>query len=169
MSITANFAAAPPRVLTVTPNGNGTVGKVPDKTSYLHGESVVLTPMPGVNATFTGWSGDAVGSTNPLTVVMDADKTIVASFADNVYTLVIPAVANGHVDVEPVQSLYYHGQVVTLTPVPDTGYVFNGWSGDLVGSATPGQLTMLKNSTVTPSFISGESFSVNVAVAGRAR
>jgi uncharacterized repeat protein (TIGR02543 family) len=40
---------------------------------------VVLTATPATNWFFAGWSGDATGSTNPLPVTMDANKTITAA------------------------------------------------------------------------------------------
>ena len=37
--------------------------------------------MPGTGFRFTSWSGDASGSANPVTVVMNTSKTVTASFA----------------------------------------------------------------------------------------
>jgi len=47
---------------------------------YNAGSSVILTATPSPGYSFTGWSGDATGSTNPLTVTMDANKAITANF-----------------------------------------------------------------------------------------
>jgi len=168
MTVVGNFVAAPARTLTVTPNGNGTITKSPDKTTYLHGEQVTLTANPGANAGFVNWSGAATGTTNPIVITMDADKAITANFADNVHTLTVnttPA-GGGTVTVSPAKAAYYNNEVVTLTPVPAAGYVFVGWSGALTGSAVPGQLTMTKNSVVTATFISDETFTVNVSISG---
>ncbi|MBN1761401.1 MAG: DUF4082 domain-containing protein [Chitinispirillaceae bacterium] len=66
--------------LTVNVTGAGTVSKNPDKSSYDPGELVTLTASPA--SCFTGWSGDASGSTNPLTVTMNGNKTIGATFPD---------------------------------------------------------------------------------------
>jgi uncharacterized repeat protein (TIGR02543 family) len=40
--------------------------------------SLTATPNPGY--LFTGWSGDATSTANPLSVLMDSDKTITANF-----------------------------------------------------------------------------------------
>jgi uncharacterized repeat protein (TIGR02543 family) len=40
--------------------------------------NLAITVSPGY--IFTGWSGDATGSDNPLSVLMDADKTVTATF-----------------------------------------------------------------------------------------
>ena len=43
------------------------------------GNTANLTATPSLGYLFTGWSGDATGN-NPLVVVMEANKTIGASF-----------------------------------------------------------------------------------------
>ena len=59
---------------------NGTVVKNPNQNSYNHGTSVVLTATPSAGYVFSSWSGDASGSANPLTVVMNSNKNITANF-----------------------------------------------------------------------------------------
>lgn len=74
--------AATPRTLTVnvSPSGGGSVTKNPNKTTYNDGESVQLTAVPAAGYAFSAWSGDLTGSTNPATIVMNADKTVTAIF-----------------------------------------------------------------------------------------
>jgi len=59
---------------------NGSVTKNPNKTAYNSGEQVALTPVANSGYVFSSWSGDASGSTNPLTVTMNANKNITANF-----------------------------------------------------------------------------------------
>ncbi|MBH8569783.1 InlB B-repeat-containing protein [Microvirga sp. STS02] len=66
--------------LSVATTGSGTVTKNPDQATYAIGSNVTLTATPAAGFTFTGWSGDATGSTNPLTVTMTANKTVTATF-----------------------------------------------------------------------------------------
>jgi predicted outer membrane repeat protein len=47
---------------------------------YDKGVSVTIEPSPSSGYLFGEWSGDASGSTNPLTIAMNADKTITANF-----------------------------------------------------------------------------------------
>ena len=61
---------------------NGTVDIDPDQTSYESGTIVMLTPIPDTGYIFTGWSGDATGTDDPLSVTMDSDKNITANFAE---------------------------------------------------------------------------------------
>lgn len=167
-NIVGNFATAPPRVLTVTTNGNGTVTANPPGPTYLHGQSVTLTAVPAAGASFVDWAGAATGATNPVTIVMDADKGVTANFKDNVFTLSVTSnpEGSGSVTTSPTKPAYYDGEVVTLTPVPNTGFMFAGWGGDLTGNANPGQLTMTKNSVVTANFIPSDTFTVNITLNG---
>jgi uncharacterized repeat protein (TIGR02543 family) len=70
-SVTANFAAASGTTYSLTVSAtNGTVTKTPNQTSYASGTSVSLQATPNSGYTFTGWSGDLTGTTNPATIVM---------------------------------------------------------------------------------------------------
>ncbi len=169
MNIVGNFTVAPARVLTLNTSGNGTITPNPAKTAYSNGESVTLTASPGPNWSFVSWSGGATGTANPTTIVMDGDKTVTATFLENIYTLTtaVDPAGSGSITVSPPKSTYYQGEVVTLTPMPADGFTFAGWAGDLTGTANPGQLTMTKSSTVTAKFVPAGTFTVNVAVNGQ--
>ena len=60
--------------------GNGTLTRDPDLAQYTNGAVVLLTAMSGFESIFTGWSGSASGTNNPLSVVMDTNKSITANF-----------------------------------------------------------------------------------------
>ncbi len=60
--------------------GNGLLGVEPQKTSYDSGSTVTLTARPAAGWAFTGWGGSVSGTTNPLAVTMDGDKSILATF-----------------------------------------------------------------------------------------
>ena len=67
-------------VLTVTVIGNGSVSRSPDQSLYDSGTVVTLNASASFGWTFTGWSGDASGTTNPTTVIMNSDNTVSANF-----------------------------------------------------------------------------------------
>ena len=166
LTIVGNFVAAPPRTLTVTVNGPGGVTKSPDKATYLHGESVTLTAVPGANASFLGWSGALTGVTNPATLVMDGDKAVTATFAENIHTLTLSPGPNGSITASPNKPAYYQNEQVTLTAVPQAGYKFVAWGGDLTGTANPDTLVMTQNSTVSATFVLDQAYTVDVTVVG---
>ena len=77
----SSAASSQSYTLSITINGNGTVSKSPDLTSYSNGSTVSLSATPATGQQFTGWSGDASGTANPLSITMNANKTITANFA----------------------------------------------------------------------------------------
>ncbi|MBI3853371.1 MAG: immunoglobulin domain-containing protein [Verrucomicrobia bacterium] len=66
--------------LTVIPNGFGQVTVNPRANRYTNGQNVMLTAVPDTGRQFIEWSGDATGTNNPLIVVMNQSKTIMADF-----------------------------------------------------------------------------------------
>jgi formylglycine-generating enzyme len=52
--------------------------------SYLSGTNASLTATPLAGYLFGSWNGDATGSTNPVTILMDSDKTVGANFIEDV-------------------------------------------------------------------------------------
>ncbi|MEM9885746.1 MAG: LamG-like jellyroll fold domain-containing protein [Bacteroidota bacterium] len=66
--------------LTTNTTGGGSVAISPYNTLYDCGSVVTLTANPDSISTFTGWSGAASGTTNPLTITMFDDTDITANF-----------------------------------------------------------------------------------------
>jgi uncharacterized repeat protein (TIGR02543 family) len=58
--------------------------------------------------------------------------------------------------------------VVTLTAIPDAGWAFSDWSGDLVGGDNPAVLTMTEDKAVTATFTEGE-YTVTIHTVGSGR
>ena len=87
-AVTANFASGGGGPYTLTVNAtNGTVVKTPDAADYASGTSVSLQANADAGYHFTTWSGDATGTTNPVAVTMNRDKTVTAYFALPTYTV----------------------------------------------------------------------------------
>jgi hypothetical protein len=70
------------------------------------------------------------------------------------YTLVVHTQADGEgwVSRDPDQSSYASGTAVTLKANPQTGWSFQGWSGDLKGSDNPATIIVDANKVVNASF-----------------
>jgi uncharacterized repeat protein (TIGR02543 family) len=153
--------------LTINIVGNGTVSKDPNQTTYPHGTVVTLTANANPGWTFSAWSGDLTGSTNPTTITMTSNKTVTATFTQNEYTLTINIIGNGSVSKNPNQSTYHYGDVVTLTANADNGWSFSIWSGDLTGSTNPTTITINGNKTVTATFTQNEyTLTINIIGSG---
>ena len=143
---------------TLTTNAtNGSISRNPDTTTsgtYDIGTDVFLTATPDAGYQFDGWSGDATGNTNPLTITMDTDKTVTALFSKIQHTLTTNA-TNGSISRNPdtpTSGTYDIGTDVILTATPDAGYQFDGWSGDATGNTNPLTITMDADKTITAIF-----------------
>ena len=60
---------------------------------------------------------------------------------------------NGRVDIYPLNYFYLQGTIVTLTAVPDSGFVFEKWTGDETSNQNPISIVMEKNKKITAHFI----------------
>jgi uncharacterized repeat protein (TIGR02543 family) len=141
--------------LTANTVGNGSITSEPAGGTYCEGTVVTLTAVPDAGWQFDGWSGSLSGTQNPAAITMDSNKSVTATFSQlpvNQYTLIINTVGQGSVTLNPSGGVYDEGTVVTLTAVPDSGWQFDNWSGDLSGSANPTTITMNANKTVTANF-----------------
>jgi len=133
---------------------NGTALKNPLLVSYNNGANVQITATPNTGYSFTGWSGDATGSLNPLSVTMNANKNITANFALTGSGFTLNVVANnGSVLKNPNLLSYTSGTSVILTATPNSGFKFTGWSGDATGSVSPLTVIMNSNKNITANFI----------------
>ncbi len=66
----------------VLPAGGGTVTASTQNCGggYIAGTVVQLTALPNSGYVFTSWSGDVIGTTNPVSLTMDGDKSVTANF-----------------------------------------------------------------------------------------
>ncbi len=113
--------------LTVNIVGSGTVTTDPDPDYYSSGTVVTLTANPSNGWQFSGYSGDISTSDNPVTITMDSDKTVTATFKTNEYTVTFNSEGGSSV---PSQTVPY-GENATKPAAPTkTGYTFAGWYKD---------------------------------------
>ena len=140
----------PEYALDVTTVGSGSVN-LNNTGPYYYGDVVELTAVPEVGWSFQSWSGDLLGSANPDTLVIDGNKAVTATFTQDEYALDVLTVGSGSVNLNNTGP-YYYGDVVELTAVPDSGWSFDHWSGDLTGSANPETLIINSGKDVTATF-----------------
>ncbi len=158
-SVTANYTELL-YTLTTSVAGNGSITISPNQSTYGWGETATLTAVPATGAVFTGWSGDASGTTNPVTITFDGNKSVTANFQSTCYTLSSAAspTAGGTVTYSPTSSpgcaagRYVYGENVTLTAAPATGYSFTNWTGGASGTNPVTTITILNNTSVTANF-----------------
>lgn len=146
--------AATTYALTVDASGSGDVS--PTSGSYTEGTEVTLTATPADGYLFSEWSGDASGTTNPLTITMDSDKSITAVFEEDTtesvnYTLTTTVIGDGI--ISNYDGNYASGTEITLEAEALEGWVFEGWSGDVVSSAVSITFVMDADKNITATFV----------------
>ena len=148
-TITANFIQQ--HTLSITAGEGGTTNPVPSVYIYDVGAEVSITAVPDENYRFTGWAGDVTGTDNPLTIIMDSDKSVTANFIRQ-YSLTIVAGTGGITDPSSGSYIHDSGTEVSVTAIPDSGRRFTGWTGDATGTTNPIIITMDSDKSVTASF-----------------
>jgi uncharacterized repeat protein (TIGR02543 family) len=151
MSVTATFTGQDQYFLTVTTIGSGSVSESPNQPTYTYGTIVTLTASANAGWSFAGWSGSALGTTNPTNINMTGNETVTATFTQNVYTLALSNAGNGAISLNSTEP-YYYGDSVLLWALPSTGWIFQYWSGDLSGSVNPATIVMTGNFSITAHF-----------------
>ena len=144
-------------LLTLTSTAGGTTSPPPGVYSHTQADRVLVKAEPGANARFAGWSGDVPDgqqTVNPIRVIMDRNKSVKANFVIQ-RTLNVQTGANGTVVEAPGTYVYDHGTLVSLKAIPQQGYGFAGWTGDVPAGKeknNPLSLTMDKDRTVKANF-----------------
>ena len=72
------ITSKPILTITIFPSSGGSVS--PQGGAYDAGTTVELTATANVDYTFTGWTGDFTGSSNPVTLTMLTNQTVIANF-----------------------------------------------------------------------------------------
>ena len=146
-------------MVTKTGLGSGTVTSVSPgidcgltcSASLLDSTNISLNAIASPGSTFTGWSGGGCSGTGTCGVTLDATKSVVANFTQNVYTLTTSVVGGGSINLNN-PGPYHYNDVVQLTAVPTMGWSFSAWSGNLGGSINPTNITIDGDKSVTATF-----------------
>ena len=118
--------------VSVSPSGAGSVS--PAGGQYESGEQVILTASPASGYAFDYWWGSASGSSPTITITMNSDKSITATFIIMTqYDLAVESTIGGNVSApgEGLFTNYDAGAVVELVAAAEEGYCFVKWTGDV--------------------------------------
>lgn len=149
---------------TVSPTEGGSIS--PSSGTFTEGEQISLTATPSQGWSFVRWEVDIASTANPLNLTMNKDYTVVGVFQKNNYELNVTVVGEGTVQEQIVTGREYPYQTsVQLTAVPDEGWVFTGWSGDLQGTENPTVISITSEKNVTATF-ERQNFELTVNVEG---
>ena len=155
-TLVANFGAT---TYTVTASANPTQGGTIDGAGdYVPGQTVYLIATANEGYTFVNWTENgSVVYTNPsyqFTAI--SDRTLVANFEINTYTIIASAnpFAGGTIEGD---GNYTYGQTATLTATANTGYEFVNWTEDneIVSTDTEYSFTVTSNRRLVANFSIG--------------
>jgi hypothetical protein len=132
-------------------------GSVSPGGSYLSGSAVAVTALADSSHEFIGWAGEASGTSNPLSLVMDRDKTVTARFGLRTYTLSTHATVGGNVTPG---GTYPHGSIVTVSASSEPGFRFVDWVGDIASAVSTIAITMHGPRFVEAQFVSKSNQSI---------
>jgi uncharacterized repeat protein (TIGR02543 family) len=138
-------------ILKLATTGQGVVTRSPMLSSYPSNTLVHLSATPGAGYVFAGWTGDFTGMTNDFRMTMNGNKAVTANFIRAWSLKIIPTVG-GTIQKNPDRSIYANGETVTLTAIPDVGYVFDKWSLPITSKNNPLNLVMTENKQLNAIF-----------------
>lgn len=141
--------------LTVNTTNGGTVAVTPARAnnSYYAGETVTLLAEEKPALKLDNWSGAITGTTNPVAITMDNNKTVTANFRTiSTYKVNVTTVGIGKVTLSPAGGEHPEGTEVTVTAESILGSTFQGFSGDLSGTTSPQTITVTANKNITATF-----------------
>jgi hypothetical protein len=155
----------PTFTLSISSSPGGTTSPAPAAYRYTVGTQVAVTAIPATCYGLGYWLLDGAnsGSSNPITVTMNADHTLQSVFSLQQFTLTISATTGGTTDPMPGTYSLFCGSNVSVTATPFTNYQFDYWSfaGVNVGSNNPISITVNADGGLVAVFSSvGEGGSV---------
>jgi uncharacterized repeat protein (TIGR02543 family) len=137
---------------TASPSQGGSIS--PSNGTYSAGSEVTVEANPNNNWSFTGWSGDTTTSDNPLTFTITEDSELTANFEEQTaeYSLTTDVNPNNAGSVDPSGGTYQEGSQVTVEALPNEGWQFDEWTGDLQSTSNPLSFTIDSNTDLTANF-----------------
>ncbi len=169
--VVANFYEIPTHVLTIDSTAGGSVTD-PGEGSLVYNEGTVvdLTATHNIGWAFDGWTGDvAAPSSATTTITMNEDKSVTANFREvPIYHLAVGSTTGGSV-TEPGEGVFDYSEdsMVNLTAIPDTGWTFDGWIGNVVDPESPATvITMNQDELVTAKFVRAYTLTISSGMGG---
>jgi len=164
--ITADFS---PIVHTISlqVDGNGSTDPAMGTHEYNEGDTVNTTAVPDKGWKFDGWSGDVTDpELTTTTFVVTSDKAITAGFSPIVHTISLDVDGNGSTDPAMGTHEYNEGDMVSITAVPDEGWRFESWSGDVADPESANTIVKMDSDRVITANFSQIVHPVTIAVNG---
>ena len=152
-TLVANFAL---NTYTISATANPTEGgTIEGAGEYTHGETATLRAIANTGYTFASWTdGDEVVSTDAeYSFTATADRTLVANFTINTYTISATANPTEGGTIEGARD-YTYGETATLIATASEGYNFINWTedGEVVSTEAEYSFTVTADRTLVANF-----------------
>ena len=168
-TLVANFALS---TYTISATANPTEGgTIEGAGEYTHGETATLRAIANTGYTFASWTeNDEVVSTDAeYSFTATADRTLVANFTINTYTISATANPTDGGTIEGAGE-YTHGETATLRATANTGYTFTNWTEDGAEVSTDAEysFTATDDRTLVANFeaIPAITYTISVSIQG---
>lgn len=150
-TLVAHFTSNPQNyTISVSANpSNG--GSVSGGGTYQQGQSCTVHATANSGYTFTNWTenGNVVSANANYTFTVTGNRTLVAQFQQQSYTISTNVNPSGSGSVTG-GGTYYYGQSCTLTANANSGYTFSHWQDG--NTSNPRTITVTGNATYTAYF-----------------
>ena len=170
--LTAQFVAKSVSV-DILVKGMGSVTPAVGKHSYSVGSIVTMIAIPAVGWEFTGWTGSVSDPQATIATLNVSDETtITANFVQSTkpqYLLTVQTADSNKGSVTPLLSQYKYaaGTVVSIIAVPEDGYKFTLWTGDVTdNNAAITSVVMDGDKVITANFDEAVQYVLNVKTSG---
>ena len=144
------------------PTNGGTVG---GGGSYNQGASCTVTATANTGYTFTNWTegGNVVSTNANYTFTVTGNRTLVANFTANTYSINVSANPTNGGTVSGGGTFTY-GQSCTVNATAATGYTFTNWTenGNVVSTNANYTFTVTTNRTLVANF-TANTYTVSVS------
>lgn len=159
--LVANFAR---NTFDITATANPTEGgSVEGSGTYNYDATCTLTATASTGYHFVNWTedGSVVSTDASYSFIVNDDRTLVANFALNDYTITASAnpAIGGNVDGA---GTYAHGTTCTVTASPNTNCTFNNWTenGNVVSTDATYSFTVTGDRTLVANFTLPQTYTI---------
>lgn len=158
LSLKANFVPSLHTVnLVILPKPDaGSVRKIPEQLYYTYGTTITIQAVANEGWEFVGWYEDdqMISTEAAFETLIKKDKILTASFKLTTHTVLVTMnpLNAGSFSINPFLDYYNYGTEISITAIPQVGWEFVGWTGDVNSNSNPLNLEVKKNLSVYANF-----------------
>lgn len=124
---------------------------------YQAGTELDITAVPDENHEFLNWTGSIESEENPLIIQVCQIENVTANFILKSVDLNLSTIGEGQITQELISGDntdgYEPGSIIKLSAVPNSGWQFQAWSGDINSSDSSIEITIEESTSITATFI----------------